>query len=67
MPPLKETRLQILKRTAREIRNTTAARLEHLCPKFVVVEKELQTEEESDEEDVVDDRSVRTIRLCLVC
>jgi hypothetical protein len=51
------------KRTAREIRNTTAARLEQLCPKFV--EKELQTEEESDEEDVVDDRSVRTISLCV--
>jgi hypothetical protein len=63
MPPLKETRLQIQERTAREIRNRTAARLEQLCPKFV--EKELQTEEESDEEDVVDNRSVGTISVCV--
>ena len=56
MPPLKETRLQIQERTAREIRNRTAARLEQLRPK--IVEKELQREEESDEEDVVDERAI---------
>ncbi len=63
MSPLKETRLQIQEHTAREIRNRTAAGLEQLCSKFV--EKELQTEEESDEEDVIDDRSVGTISLCV--
>ena len=63
MPPLKETRLQIQERTAREIRNRTAARLEQLRPK--IVEKELQREEESDEEDVVDDISVGNRSLCV--
>jgi hypothetical protein len=63
MPPLKETRLQIQERTAREIRNRTAIRLAQLRTKFV--EEERQTEEASDEEDVLDDRSVGNRSLCV--
>jgi hypothetical protein len=63
MPPLKETRLQIQERTAREIRIRTAARLQQLRTKFVQTERE--REEDSDEEDVVDDRSVGTRSLCI--
>jgi hypothetical protein len=65
MPPLKETRLQIQERMAREIRirNRTAVRLAQLRTKFV--EEEQQTEEESDEEDVVNDISVGNRSLCV--
>jgi hypothetical protein len=51
MLPLKETRLQIQERTAREIRIRTAARLlEQLRTQFVETKRE--REEDSDEEDV---------------
>jgi hypothetical protein len=63
MPPLKETRLQIQERTAREIRNRTAIRLAQLRTQFV--ETERKSDEESDEEDVVDERSVGTSSLCV--
>jgi hypothetical protein len=67
MPPLKETRLQIQERTAREIRNRTVARLAQLRTESV--EKARQTEQESDEEDGVDDRSVdkKSLLCCRLC
>ena len=58
MPPLKETRLQIKERTAREIRNRTAIRLAQLRTQFGETDRE--TEDESDEENVEDERSVGT-------
>jgi hypothetical protein len=63
MPPLKETRLQIKERTAREIRNRTAIRLAQLRTQFV--EEEREREEDSDEENVEDGRSVGTSTLCV--
>ncbi len=66
MPPLKETRLQIQERTAREIRNRTAIRLAQLrTQRTQFVETERESEEESDEKDVVDERSVGTSSLCV--
>jgi hypothetical protein len=61
---LKETKLQIQERTAREIRNRTAAILAQLRTECAA--KQLQTKQVSDEEDVVDDRSVDKSSLCIV-
>jgi hypothetical protein len=55
MSPLKETRLQIRERTAREIRNRTAARLAQLRTEGL--DKGWQTEKESDEEDGVEEET----------
>ena len=63
MPPLKETRLQIKERTAREIRNRTAIRLAQLRTQFGDTDRE--REEESDEENVEDERSVGTRSVCV--
>ena len=59
--------MQIQERTAREIRNRTAIRLAQLRTQFGDTERE--TEEESDEENVVDERSVgtRSVWVTLCC
>ena len=66
MPRLKETRLQIVERNRREIKQRTALRLAQLAQQ--IRHKDEDSDEDSDEDDIKadEDTLVEDNRLCLI-